>query len=103
MLEAVRRVAAGESLIDAAALDELRSRRPEQAAFDGVAEQLSPHEQRILRLVVDGWTNREIAQELHLAEKTIRNYVSGILGKVGVRNRTQLAVYVDEVMAQTDV
>jgi two-component system, NarL family, response regulator DevR len=45
-------------------------------------------------MVTDGLTNREIAAELKLAEKTVRNYVTNILAKVGVRNRTQLAVYV---------
>lgn len=98
LVAAVRRVAAGESLVDATVLDELRSQRSPQAAFDALAEHLSPHEQRILSLVVDGWTNGEIAEELHLAEKTIRNYVSAILRKVGVRNRTQLAVYVAHLM-----
>jgi two-component system, NarL family, response regulator DevR len=48
--------------------------------------------------VVDGQTNREIAVQMRLAEKTIRNYVSNILGKVGLRNRTQLAVYVAHLL-----
>jgi two-component system, NarL family, response regulator DevR len=101
VLDAVHRAAAGESLIDADLLDELRGRELPAEAFNGLFEALSPHERRILDLVTEGQTNREIADHLHLAEKTIRNYVSTILGKVGVRNRTQLAVYVAQVMART--
>lgn len=91
---AVRRAAAGESLIDEGMLDRLRNRALPEETFRGVLGELTPHERRILRMVADGLTNREIAERLHLAEKTIRNTVSGILGKVGARNRTQLAVYV---------
>jgi two-component system, NarL family, response regulator DevR len=100
VIDAVRRAAAGESLIDPAMLDELRQRELPAGAFNGLFEPLSPQERRILQYVAEGHTNREIAERLHLAEKTIRNYVSTILGKVGVRNRTQLAVYVAEVMAR---
>jgi two-component system, NarL family, response regulator DevR len=102
VVSAVRRAAVGESLIDPSVLDELRRREVPAAAFNGLFEALSPHERRILDLVAEGQTNREIADRLHLAEKTIRNYVSTILGKVGVRNRTQLAVYVAQVMSRMD-
>lgn len=102
VIDAVRRAAAGESLIDPAMLDELRQRELPAGAFSGLFEALSPHERRILQHVAEGHTNREIAERLNLAEKTIRNYVSTILGKVGVRNRTQLAVYVAEVMARAN-
>jgi two-component system, NarL family, response regulator DevR len=101
VVRAIRRVARGESLIDRAMLDELRRRELPAGAFNGLFEALSPHERRIIDLVAEGWTNREIANRLQLAEKTIRNSVSTILGKVGVRNRTQLAVYVAEVMARS--
>jgi two-component system, NarL family, response regulator DevR len=100
VLEAVHEAAAGRSLIDAATLNELRERELPAEAFVGLFEALTPHERRILELVTEGQTNREIAERLHLAEKTIRNYVSTILGKVGVRNRTQLAVYVAQVMTR---
>lgn len=97
---AVRRAAAGESLIDEGLLDRLRSRALPEGTFRGVLGELTPHERRILAMVVEGYTNREIADHLHLAEKTIRNTVSGILGKVGARNRTQLAVYAAGVLTQ---
>lgn len=101
VINAVRRAAVGESLIDAASLDALRNRQLPAEAFNGLFEALTPHERRILEYVAEGHTNREIAERLHLAEKTIRNYVSAILGKVGVRNRTQLAVYVAQVMTRS--
>jgi two-component system, NarL family, response regulator DevR len=91
---AVRAVAAGESLIRPEAIDELRRREREVPPTDELLRELTGQEQRILWMVTDGLTNREIAAELKLAEKTVRNYVTNILAKVGVRNRTQLAVYV---------
>lgn len=100
IVSAVRRAAAGESLIDPAQLDRLRARILPQEAFNGLLLTLTPHERRILHFVAEGRTNREIAAELKLAEKTVRNYVSSILGKIGVRNRTQLAVYVAGLVSQ---
>jgi two-component system, NarL family, response regulator DevR len=91
---AVRAVAAGESLIRPETIDELRRREREVPPTDELLRELTGQEQRILWMVTDGLTNREIAVELKLAEKTVRNYVTNILAKVGVRNRTQLAVYV---------
>jgi two-component system, NarL family, response regulator DevR len=98
MMSAVRRAAAGESLLDQQALDDLRARDRAAIGVDRMLRELTPQEERILRLVAEGNTNREIAETLELAEKTIRNYVSSILGKVGMRNRTQLAVYVAHLM-----
>lgn len=98
VIDSVRRAAAGESLIDAATLDGLRENNTANSDFKGLLGRLSPHEQRILHLVVEGQTNREIAAQMRLAEKTIRNYVSNILAKVGLRNRTQLAVYVAHLL-----
>jgi two-component system, NarL family, response regulator DevR len=91
---AVRAVAAGETLIRPETIDELRRREREVPPSDELLRELTGQEQRILWMVTDGLTNREIAVELKLAEKTVRNYVTNILAKVGVRNRTQLAVYV---------
>jgi two-component system, NarL family, response regulator DevR len=102
VVSAVRRVAAGESLIDRSMLDDLRSRELPASAFNGLLDALTPHERRILDLIAKGRTNREIAERLHLAEKTIRNAVSTILSKVGVRNRTQLAVFVAEAMSHQE-
>jgi DNA-binding NarL/FixJ family response regulator len=54
---------------------------------------LTPRERRILKLVVDGCTNEQIATRLHLGTQTVKNQVSALMAKVGVRNRVQLAVY----------
>lgn len=91
---ALRRVAAGESLINREAIDELRRRSRQQPPDDVLLKDLTGQERRILMMVAEGLTNRQVALELGLAEKTIRNYVSTILAKVGLANRTQLAVFV---------
>ncbi|MCW2639075.1 MAG: two component transcriptional regulator, luxr family protein [Dactylosporangium sp.] len=92
LVDAVRRVAAGQSLLDPAVtarvLDRIR-RGPEQPdELKGLTEQ----ERRILSLVAEGLTNREIAQRMFLSEKTIKNYVSSLLAKLGMERRTQAAV-----------
>lgn len=56
---------------------------------------ITPREQDVLRLIAEGASNREIAQALHITEKTVKNHVSSILSRVGVRNRTQLAIWVN--------
>jgi two-component system response regulator DevR len=92
LVDAVRRVAAGQSLLDPAVtarvLDRIR-RGPEQPdELKGLTEQ----ERKILALVAEGLTNREIAQRMFLSEKTIKNYVSSLLAKLGMERRTQAAV-----------
>lgn len=99
LVAAVRRAAAGQALIDKEALERARSVQMPDAALSGPLGRLTPHETRIVNLVVDGCTNREIAEQLHLAEKTVRNYVSSVLAKMGARNRTQLAVAVAGALA----
>ena len=93
LVDAVRRVAAGEALLDPAVtarvLDRLRS-GPEA---DPRLARLTGQERRILDLIADGLTNRQIAARVHLAEKTVKNYVSNLLTKLGMERRTQAAVY----------
>jgi DNA-binding NarL/FixJ family response regulator len=93
LVAGVRRVAAGQSLLDPAVttrvLDRLR-RGPEP---DGPLSMLTPQEVRILDLIEDGLTNRQIASHMHLAEKTVKNYVSAVLAKLGMETRTQAAIY----------
>jgi DNA-binding NarL/FixJ family response regulator len=94
LLNAIRRVAAGESLIDPAmtarVLDRIRTpvvidvRRPSP---------LTPQEDKILHLIAEGKTNREIADDLGLAEKTVKYYVSNLLSKLGMHRRSQAAAY----------
>jgi DNA-binding NarL/FixJ family response regulator len=93
LLTAVKRVANGESLLDPSitgrVLDRLRSPSEE----DERLARLTPQERRILHLIADGRTNRQIATEMHLAEKTIKNYVSNLLTKLGMERRTEAAVF----------
>ena len=98
LVEAVRTVAAGGSLLDAtltaSVMNKLRGE--DAAAADPRYEQLSPQERRVLDLVAEGLTNRQIAGRLFLAEKTVKNYVSSVLHKLGVERRTSAAVYMSQ-------
>lgn len=97
LVGAVRRLAAGESMLDPAlvggVLERLR-RRPQ--AEDPRYASLTDQERRILALIAEGRTNRQIAETMFLAEKTVKNYVSAMLGKLGMRRRTEAAVYAVE-------
>lgn len=98
LVGAVRTVAAGDSLLDpkATALVLQRLRRGSEPA-DPRHSSLSPQERRILALIADGLTNRGIATEMSLAEKTVKNYVSSLLHKLGFARRTEAAVYATEL------
>ena len=93
LVDAVRRVAAGQSLLDPAVtarvLDLLRAGPEEDKALAPLTDQ----ERRILELIGEGLTNRQIAERMFLAEKTVKNYVSSLLGKLGMERRTQAAVF----------
>ncbi|MBP5938218.1 response regulator [Streptomyces acidiscabies] len=95
LLSAVRDIAAGKSLLDPVAtarvLERLREGAPKG---DERLERLTDQERRILHLIGEGLTNRQIGEELHLAEKTIKNYVSSLLAKLGMQRRSQAAAYV---------
>ncbi|HEX6130552.1 MAG TPA: response regulator transcription factor [Actinomycetota bacterium] len=95
LMRAIRAVAAGDSLLDpsvtSAVLDRLR--KGKHLLRDEKLARLSPQEERILSLVADGRTNKEIGDELRLAEKTVKNYVSSILSKLEVARRAEAAAY----------
>ncbi len=93
LISAVKRVAAGESLLDPAITGRVLQRLREPAAVDERLSSLTPQERRILHLIADGMTNRQIAAEMYLAEKTIKNYVSNLLSKLGMQRRTEAAVF----------
>lgn len=93
LISAVKRVAAGESLLDPAITGRVLQRLREPAAVDERLSSLTPQERRILHLIADGMTNRQIATEMYLAEKTIKNYVSNLLSKLGMQRRTEAAVF----------
>ena len=92
LVDAVRRVAAGQSLLDPAittrVLERIRSGVEQPRELKSLTEQ----ERRILEYVAEGLTNREIAGKMFLAEKTVKNYVSSVLAKLGLERRTQAAV-----------
>ncbi|MCA4726612.1 response regulator [Mycolicibacterium fortuitum] len=97
LLHAVRTVAAGGSLLDPAATARMMERLREQAEAKDPLQELSQQERRVLELVGDGLTNRQIGDEMFLAEKTIKNYVSSLLTKLGLERRTQVAVLATEL------
>jgi len=93
IVDAVRRVAAGQSLLDPAGTNRVLERLRNPPEEDERLARLTPQERKILMLIADGLTNRQIATEIHLAEKTVKNYVSNLLAKLGMERRTQAAVF----------
>ena len=93
IVSSVRRVAAGERLLDESLVLSARERLRRGAEEDERLRGLTPQERRILALLSEGRTNRQIADEMFLAEKTVKNYVSNLLAKMGMSRRTEAAVY----------
>lgn len=93
LVDAVRQVAAGKSLLDPTATARVLERLRDGAPTDEKLAQLSEQERRILELLAEGLTNRQIAERMYLAEKTVKNYVSNLLSKMGMQRRTEAAVY----------
>jgi len=102
LIDAIRQVAAGKSLLDPQAtqrvLDRLRDGNPEDARLAGLSDQ----EKRILELIGEGLTNRQIGESMHLAEKTVKNYVSSLLAKLGMERRTQAAALAARIAVDND-
>jgi two-component system response regulator DevR len=92
LVESVRRSSRGESLMDPLMVAQARARLGRDLE-DERLRPLSPQERRILELIAEGMTNREIAATMFLAEKTVRNYVSNLLMKMGLKHRTEAAVF----------
>ncbi|MEY2432442.1 MAG: two-component system, NarL family, response regulator DevR [Acidimicrobiaceae bacterium] len=93
LVDAIRRVAAGQSLLDPAVTAKVLDRLRKGVDEDERLRDLTDQERRILTLLADGMTNRQIAEEMFLAEKTVKNYVSNLLAKMGMSRRTEAAVY----------
>ncbi|MEU6893105.1 response regulator transcription factor [Streptomyces sp. NPDC046557] len=107
LLSAVRDVAAGKSLLDPVAtarvLERLRDGNKGRGRGDDRLAHLTEQERKILDLIGEGLTNRVIGERLHLAEKTIKNYVSSLLSKLGMERRSQAAAYVARLQAENRV
>ncbi len=92
LVDSVRAVAAGRSLLDPALNRRVVERIKERHDTDPRLDSLTMRERQILPLIAEGLTNREIGDRLGLAEKTVKNYLSGLLSKLGLQRRTQAAV-----------
>jgi two-component system, NarL family, response regulator DevR len=97
LVDAVRRVAAGDSLLDPALTGKVLERLRKGDEEDPRLASLSDQERRILGHIAEGMTNRQIAEKMHLAEKTVKNYVSNLLAKLGMQRRTEAAVFYTQV------
>ena len=92
-VDTVRRVAAGQSTLDPAVTVQVLERVRNGVRADPALENLTAQEQRILQLIGEGMTNKQMAESMFLAEKTIKNYVSSLLAKLGLESRTQAAIF----------
>jgi DNA-binding NarL/FixJ family response regulator len=101
LIESIRKVGEGESILDPAVTARVleRIRNPKQDEDPRLAR-LTPTEVRIVEMIADGMTNREIAERIHLAEKTVKNYVSAILSKLEVSRRAEAAAYLADRRAR---
>ncbi len=93
LVAAIRQVSTGASLLDPAVTGRVLSRLRNPPKEDERLSRLTDQERRILALIAEGFTNRQIATDMHLAEKTVKNYVSNLLMKLGMERRTEAAVF----------
>jgi DNA-binding NarL/FixJ family response regulator len=93
LVGAVRTVARGESMLDPEAASKVMARMRDQATKTDPLAGLTPQERKILELIGEGLTNRQIGERMFLAEKTVKNYVSALFAKLGMERRTQAAAY----------
>lgn len=101
LMTAIRQVAEGKSLLDPGATQRVLDRLREGEQQDQRLQGLSDQERRILILIGDGLTNRQIGESMHLAEKTVKNYVSSLLSKLGMERRTQAAALAARMTAES--
>jgi len=93
LIDAIRSVARGESQLDPSVTRPILDRLRSGSQDDELLHRLTPQERRILNMIAEGRTNREIAERMYLAEKTVKNYVSSMLTKLGMQRRSQAAAY----------
>jgi two-component system response regulator DevR len=102
LLASVRRAGKGESLLDQRVIDRVMRRLESGSVEDARLSSLTHQERRILHRIAQGETNREIAVSMHLAEKTVKNYVSNLLSKLGMQRRTEAAVFATRLEQERD-
>jgi two-component system, NarL family, response regulator DevR len=100
LIEDVKKVANGESLMDPRAVARVVERIANPPAGDPVLESLSPQERRVLDLIAEGQTNKQIAESMFLAEHTVKNYITGLLRKLKMASRTEAAIYATKLKAE---
>jgi DNA-binding NarL/FixJ family response regulator len=101
LIDAIRTVAAGQSLLDPAVTARVLERVRHGRSMPAELASLTEQERRILALIAEGLTNRQIAERMYLAEKTVKNYVSSLLAKLGLERRTQAAVLASKLLGPT--
>ncbi len=102
LVGAVRTIASGESLLDPEAARKVMQRMRDQANKSDPLASLTGQERKILELIGEGLTNRQIGERMYLAEKTVKNYVSALFAKLGMERRTQAAALATRVFDQAD-
>ena len=102
LINDIRRVGQGESLLDPEMTERLFTRLRDGASEDPLLSMLTKQERTIVELIADGLTNKEIADEMFLAEKTVKNYVSNLLAKMGMSRRSEAAAHVARVKAERE-
>jgi two-component system, NarL family, response regulator DevR len=102
LVNAVRRVAAGQSLLDPTTTERVLQRLRAPSTADDPLAVLTPQERRILDLIAEGQTNRQIGEAMFLAEKTVKNYVSNLLAKLGMERRAQAAAFAARLAERRD-
>ena len=94
LIQMIRDVATGKSLLDAKAVDAVRARLRKGSSVYAMLDDLTDQERRVLEFIGEGMSNRQIAEHMFLAEKTIKNYVSSVLAKLGMERRSQAAAFI---------
>ncbi len=102
LVESIRRVAAGGTLLNDDTVARVRERLQRRTMEENRLESLSTQERRILELLSEGMTNKEIAAAMFLAEKTVKNYVSNLLAKLGFQHRTEAALFAQKHIEHGD-
>ncbi|MFC4562111.1 LuxR C-terminal-related transcriptional regulator [Nocardiopsis mangrovi] len=103
LIGAIRTVAAGESLLDPRSTSRMMRRMREETTREDPLAVLSGQERQVFELIGEGLTNRQIGERIFVAEKTVKNYVSGVLAKLDMQRRTQVASYAARLRAESSL